>query len=162
RHIRDAYGQLHGILHSAGIIRDSFINNKTGEELQAVLAPKVSGLVNLDLATRDLDLDFLIAFASAAGVLGDPRHARFSAANAFMEAYAEMRNGLVAAGVCRGHTLAVSWPLWREGGMRLEEASARLMEQGAGALAMETVAGIQALYRALASGESRVLVLAGR
>src|SRR5262249_25385053 len=43
-----------------------------------------------------------------------------------------------------------------------EESTARLMEQGAGALAIETAAGIQALYRALASGESRVLVLAGR
>ena len=160
--IRDAYGHLHGILHSAGTIRDSFIINKTGEELRAVLAPKVSGLVNLDLATRDMDLDFLVTFSSAAGAMGNPGQADYAAANAFMDAYAEMRNGLVAAGACRGHTLSVLWPFWQEGGMRVGEATARLMEQRTGALAMRTADGIQALYRALASGESRVLVLAGR
>ena len=157
-----AYGHLHGILHSAGTIRDSFIINKTDEELRAVLAPKVSGLVNLDLATRDLDLDFLVAFSSVAGARGNPGQADYAAANAFMDAYAEMRNSLVAAGACRGQTLSVLWPFWQEGGMRVREATARLMEQRTGTLAMRTADGIQALYRALASGESRILVLAGR
>jgi polyketide synthase PksN len=162
QHIRDEHGQLHGIIHSAGLIRDNYIINKTSEELRAVLAPKVSGLVHLDLATRDVDLDFLITFSSATGALSNPGQADYATANAFMDAYAEMRNGLVAAGERRGQTLSVLWPLWRQGGMRVGEASKRLMEQTTGALAMETAAGIQALYRALASGESRVLVLAGR
>ena len=32
--------------------------------------PKVAGLVNLDLACKDLELDFFVLFSSAAGVWG--------------------------------------------------------------------------------------------
>ena len=40
-----AYGGVNGILHAAGVIRDSFLLKKTAEEASAVLAPKVSGVV---------------------------------------------------------------------------------------------------------------------
>lgn len=61
--LRD-YGKLDGILHSAGVIKDNYLVNKTTEEMQEVLAPKVRGLVNLDEATKELPLDFFILFSS--------------------------------------------------------------------------------------------------
>ena len=50
--IRLEFGGLNGIIHSAGLIRDNFILKKTNEEIEEVLAPKVTGLVNLDQATK--------------------------------------------------------------------------------------------------------------
>ncbi|MCG8334908.1 MAG: SDR family NAD(P)-dependent oxidoreductase, partial [Proteobacteria bacterium] len=48
------FGRLDGIIHSAGVIRDNYILKKTEKELKDVLAPKVSGLVNLDEAGKDI------------------------------------------------------------------------------------------------------------
>lgn len=54
------YGDLHGVIHSAGLLKDNYLMNKTNEELKQVLAPKVKGLVNVDKATEHLALDFFI------------------------------------------------------------------------------------------------------
>ena len=62
-----------------------------------MLAPKVTGLVNLDQASKELQLDFLVMFSSIAGSLGSPGQADYSAANSFMDAYARYRNQLVAS-----------------------------------------------------------------
>ncbi|MDQ1355374.1 MAG: polyketide synthase PksN, partial [Acidobacteriota bacterium] len=40
------FGQINGIIHSAGVLRDTFLINKAVEELDMVLAPKVYGTVN--------------------------------------------------------------------------------------------------------------------
>ena len=48
-------------MHAAGVTRDKSFIRKTGVELAEVLAPKVAGLVALDAATRDCDLDFIAA-----------------------------------------------------------------------------------------------------
>ncbi|WP_155983783.1 SDR family NAD(P)-dependent oxidoreductase, partial [Paenibacillus sp. 1-18] len=125
--IREAYGALHGIIHGAGIIRDNFILRKTKEELQAVMAPKVSGLVNLDEASQDLPLDFFIFFSSMAGAVGNVGQADYAMANAFMDAYAGYRNSLVLLKQRPGRTLSINWPLWKEGGMHVDEETEKVM-----------------------------------
>ena len=122
QNIRQEFGGLHGILHSAGVIRDNFILKKTVREFQEVLGPKVSGIFNLDEATKDLDLDFIVFFSSVAGALGNPGQADYSMANAFMDAYAEFRNEMVPLKKRQGQTLAINWPFWKEGGMKVEQA----------------------------------------
>jgi len=158
--IREDYGNLQGIIHGAGVIRDNFIIKKTREELQEVLAPKVSGLVNLDLASKDTPLDFFIFFSSGAA-LGNPGQADYAAANAFMDAYAKYRNGLVASKQRHGQTLSINWPLWKAGGMRVDEETEKMMMQNMGLIAMRTATGIRALYQGIASGKSQVMVMEG-
>ena len=158
--IRQEFGRLDGIIHAAGVIRDNFIIKKTKEELLAVLAPKVTGLVNLDEASQDLDLDLFVLFSSMAGVIGNPGQADYAAGNAFMDAYAGYRNELAARGRRHGRTLSVNWPLWQEGGMSIDRETERMMRQS-GFIPMQTAAGIQALYQGLASGQALVLVAAG-
>ena len=129
-----------------------------------MLAPKVAGLVHLDRATQHLDLDFLVCFSSMTAALGNPGQADYAAANAFMDAYAAYRNGLVAAGQRRGRTLSINWPLWREGGMAAvggDEAWATIMRQNTGMIAMHTTTGLRALYQALAAEGDQILVAEG-
>nr|WP_275522506.1 SDR family NAD(P)-dependent oxidoreductase [Streptomyces oceani] len=159
--IRAEYGRLDGVLHSAGVIRDSFVLKKTEEDLSAVLAPKVTGAVNLDEATRDVDLDFLVFFSSVAGVSGNVGQADYAAANAFMDAFAGHRNTLVARGERRGRTLSVNWPLWAEGGMSVDAATERSLREDFGMVPLRTRTGISALHRALATDEDQVMVLEG-
>ena len=155
------FGNLNGIIHAAGIIRDNFIRKKTKAEFESVLLPKVSGSIYLDRATRDLPLDFLILFSSTASGTGNPGQADYCTANSFMDAYARYRNELVAAKQRQGQTLAINWPLWKSGGMQVDPETEKLMRQSLGLVPMNTSTGIEALYRALASRQDRVMVMVG-
>ncbi|TQS00533.1 hybrid non-ribosomal peptide synthetase/type I polyketide synthase [Paenibacillus ottowii] len=158
--IRAEHGGIDGILHSAGVIQDRFMIHKTQEEFKEVIAPKVAGLVNLDQATKELDLDFFIFFSSIAGIMGNPGQADYAAANAFMDAYAIYRNSLVSSKERKGQTLSINWPLWKDGGMHADAETEKVW-QSIGMMAMQTSNGVKALYDCLASGQKQVLVLEG-
>ena len=69
-YIRTAHGSLDGVVHCAGVIESNFLLKKSPEELHRVLAPKVTGLVNLDRAVGDAPIDFFVLYGSSAGVFG--------------------------------------------------------------------------------------------
>jgi amino acid adenylation domain-containing protein len=158
-------GRLDGIVHAAGITRDKLLVRKSAEELASVLAPKVAGLAALDQATADCDLDFMLLFASASGALGNAGQADYAAGNAFMDAFAARRNGLVARGQRRGLTLSIDWPYWRDGGMTVAPSAVTAMERAAGVTPLEVLPGLAALDAAVALARaealSQVLVLDG-
>src|SRR5215470_14810996 len=91
-------------------------------------APKVAGVVNLDAATRAVGLEFMILFGSGSGVFGNVGQADYAAANGFLDSCASYRNGLVKKGDRDGLTLSVDWPLWRDGGMKMDAAVAGLRQ----------------------------------
>jgi polyketide synthase PksN len=160
--IQEDHQTLDGIVHAAGVLRDSLLANKTSAECAAVLGPKVAGLIHLDEASRALELDCFICFSSLAAVLGNAGQTDYAAANAFMDAYAAHHNQLAARGERRGRMVSVNWPLWRDGGMHVDAATERAMEQATGMIAMRTGSGVEALYRALGSGLDQVAVVEGR
>jgi len=160
RSLVDHYGALNGIVHSAGVIHDNFIIKKTTEEFRSVLVPKVTGTMNLDQATKAIELDCFIVFSSVAGVLGNVGQSDYALANAFMDRYATHRNRLVEKNQRHGKTLSINWPLWADGGMNVDEATKTAMRrQGLDVLATDE--GVDALYRAWRSDASQVVVLAG-
>ncbi|WP_186400374.1 non-ribosomal peptide synthetase [Stappia sp. P2PMeth1] len=160
--IRAAHGRLDGVVHAAGLTRDSLIANKSEADLRAVLAPKVAGTLALDAALGSEPLDVLLLFASASGALGNPGQADYAAANAFLDAFAQERNRRAGKGDCCGHTLSIDWPYWQDGGMRLPGAVVSAMERQAGATPLVTDAALATLAVALPrKGEDQLLVLAG-
>jgi len=154
------YGCLNGVIHCAGVLKDSLLTKKTVEDLHAVLAPKVDGTVNLDRATEHLALDCFILYSSIAGALGNTGQADYALGNAFMNEYARYRNELVRRGVRRGKTLAVGWPLWKDGGMQVNAVTLEQMQLGGFAL-LEREDGMAALYRAWNDEEEAPVVLRG-
>ncbi|KZE65577.1 polyketide synthase, partial [Paenibacillus jamilae] len=161
REIEAEFGSLNGIIHSAGVIRDNRILQKNSEEMLEVLAPKVLGVVNLDQASKHLPLDFFILFSSVAGGLGNQGQADYSTANAFMDAYARYRNTLTGSQQRQGQTISINWPLWKEGGMHIDEETEKLVKQQTGMGSISTSSGIQALYRAMLTGADQVMVMEG-
>ncbi|ASJ54821.1 polyketide synthase [Brevibacillus formosus] len=159
--IQAEFGDLHGIIHGAGVTRDNFILKKSIEEVQAVLAPKVSGLIHLDEATKGLNLDFFVLFSSAAGSLGNMGQADYATANAFMDNYSAYRNEQIALGERQGQTISINWPLWKEGGMQVDEQTEKSLWDDLGMVAMQTASGINCLYRGLASGQDQLMVMEG-
>ena len=159
--IMDEKKQLNGIIHAAGMRADNFILKKTSEEFSGVLEPKVAGTVNLDEASRQIALDFLALFSSAAAVMGNSGQADYAAANGFMDQYAIYRNEQLAAGQRHGRTLSINWPLWREGGMSVDPQTAQLFAERSGIFPLSTEAGMRAFYRMLALPLAQILVLSG-
>ncbi len=155
------HGRLDGVIHSAGVIRDSFLIKKTSEELRDVLAPKVQGIVNLDAATAHLPLDFMAVFSSTSALFGNVGQADYATANAFMDRYAEYRNSLVQGGQRQGRTLSINWPLWAQGGMQIDTAHVQQMRDVLGLMPLTTQRGLEAFYRALRAGPAQVVVLEG-
>ncbi|MCB0207829.1 MAG: SDR family NAD(P)-dependent oxidoreductase, partial [Anaerolineae bacterium] len=159
--INARYGVLNGIIHSAGIIEDSLIINKTEAEIATVLAPKVDGALNIDAATQTKLLDFVVLFSSMAGVMGNIGQADYAAANAFLDSFADYRQALVEAGERSGRTVSINWPFWAEGGMATEESNQTMIAHQTGLLPMSTGIGLRAFETVMALSERQVIVAAG-
>ncbi|MFD9093334.1 SDR family NAD(P)-dependent oxidoreductase [Streptomyces collinus] len=158
--VRRRHGALHTVVHCAGVLRDGLIAGKPDADVHAVLAPKVSGLVHLDEATRDLPLDRFVVFSSNAAALGSAGQADYAAANGFLDAYVAHRNELAGRGRRSGGAVSVSWPLWADGGMRVDAAALdRLARLGVTPLATQD--GLRSLRALVAAGRERTLVLHG-
>jgi acyl carrier protein len=103
-----------------------------------------------------------VLFASVSGALGNTGQADYATANAFLDAFAAHRNRLVAQGERRGRTLAIDWPYWLDGGMRLGNDVIAGMDKAVGARPLATAPAMAALNAALAlTDEDQVLVLEG-
>ena len=109
--IRAAYGPLNGIVHAAGIMDDAPLMTKDARAMQRLLAPKVTGTINLDRLVRE-DLDLFVLFSSVAAFLGLPGQVDYTAANAFLDAFARERSQRAP-----GRSVVINWNAWREVGM---------------------------------------------
>lgn len=154
-------GRLDGVVHCAGIIRDNLLLNKSLGEFAQVLSPKVRGAVNLDQATRALPLSFFALFSSLSSVLGNVGQADYATGNGFMDGYARQRAQRVRSGEGSGQSIAINWPYWQDGGMRIDPQQVQRMWQDSGLRALSTANALKAFYQALALGDEQVLVVEG-
>ncbi|WP_186060051.1 SDR family NAD(P)-dependent oxidoreductase [Burkholderia gladioli] len=145
------HGRLNGVLHAAGVLQDGLIVNKTAGQASSVFAPKVHGLANLDAATRGLTLDFMLLFSSVAAIDPAAGQADYAVANRFLDAYADYRDAQVRAGRAHGVTVAIDWPLWADGGMRMDATSIDAMRRRTGGEPLPSELGLGALAAVLAA-----------
>jgi amino acid adenylation domain-containing protein len=122
--VHNRYGPIRGVFHCAGAISGSLLLRRSEEQARRIVSPKAAGAIALDAATVDEPLDFFVLFSSLATAIGPVGLADYAYANRFLEAYAVQRAALVRDGRRRGRTLAVSWPVWSDGGMRVPPADA--------------------------------------
>ncbi|GAB7028627.1 hypothetical protein JCM4914_00880 [Streptomyces platensis subsp. malvinus] len=148
RDIRERHTNLHGIIHAAGVVHDAALVRKTAQEWTEVLGPKADGVVHLDRAVGDAPLEFLLLCSSGSAITGNPGQADYATANAFLDAFAVLRNARVAAGERSGRTLSLAWPLWREGGMTVDDSVRARLWQSRGLAPMDSSDGLDALARA--------------
>ncbi|MCF6438846.1 amino acid adenylation domain-containing protein [Pseudoalteromonas luteoviolacea] len=144
--LKAKHGGITGIIHSAGVIKDQLISNKTPQEVAQVFAPKVAGLIALDEASKTCDLDFFVCFSSIAGVFGNMGQADYACANAFMDRFMAARQTQVSQGMRSGLSLSINWPLWSEGGMQVDSLTTSIL-QSQGIKVMPNEVGIDAFYR---------------
>jgi acyl transferase domain-containing protein/acyl carrier protein len=158
---KDRCGQIAGVVHAAGLRRDSFVLRKTSAEAEAVLGPKVYGTLWLDAATRREPLVYFVTFSSAAAVFGNGGQADYAFANSFTDHFIERREQLRARGQRRGRSLVIDWPLWAEGAMRIDAAAQEWMSRELGMRPMPADAALDGLERAMAAKAPRLLLAVG-
>ncbi|WP_437923086.1 SDR family NAD(P)-dependent oxidoreductase [Sorangium sp. So ce291] len=155
------FGRLDGIFHCAGVADRTPLARATLADFERVLRPKVHGTLHLDLETRDRKLDVFVLFSSISALVGDFGAGSYSAANFFLDRFAEAREHLRRSGLRAGQTLSVNWPLWQDGGMKLQEQDKALYFEFSGMGALEAAQGIAAFEDALRAGRPQLLVMSG-
>lgn len=158
---KQRFGKISGVIHSAGVTKDALVQNKTREDMERVLDPKVYGTINLDLATRDENLDCFVLFSSGAGALGNPGQCDYSFGNHFLDSFAESREGLRLQQRRSGKTLSINWPFWLEGGMQIPQHILTAVEKDNGYCAIPTSVGIEYWEALLSSDVYQGLALYG-
>lgn len=147
---REAWGELHGVIHAAGVLADAPLGQRTPEQALAVRAAKVRGAEHLAAVTEGEDLDFFVLTSSLSGWLGVPGQTDYGAANAALDAFAERLE--------RGRTrvLSIAWGPWREVGMVRDDRYQRRF-RAMGLRPLAPVSGGEALLAALATPEARTI-----
>jgi myxalamid-type polyketide synthase MxaB len=93
------------------VLDDGMLAAQTPARFAAVMAPKAEGAWHLHRLTQQCDLDFFVAFSSAASLVGNPGQSNYAAANGFLD-------GLMQARCSQGLPgLSINWGPWAEVGM---------------------------------------------
>lgn len=159
---RRNFGRIDGVIHAAGVLNGDGILRSDANSLREEMAPKIDGTLALDEALRGETIDFVCYFSSAAAVLGDFGSCGYAAGNRFQMAYARYRDGMHQHATGQGKSIAMLWPLWRDGGMRFDDdAEAERYLQAGGLRFLETEEGLALFEDLLVHSGSHGLVLAG-
>ncbi|KOV85285.1 type I polyketide synthase [Nocardia sp. NRRL S-836] len=161
RDVRAHFGELHGVVHAAGVAGGGLVQTKTEEQAAAVLAPKVAGTLALAEALRADPVELLVLYSSVASLTVGVGATDYAAANAFLDAFAvvEANTGGVAKRV-----VSVAWGPWQldpwtsaglAGSAEMQDSSKRFREE----FGIPTEEGTELLSRIVASGETQVAVL---
>ncbi|MEE1940370.1 SDR family NAD(P)-dependent oxidoreductase [Streptomyces sp. TRM 70361] len=157
----ERFGTVTGVIHTAGVVEDALLINKGADSVRRVLAPKLAGARNLDLATADRPLDYLVLFSSTSAVLGSIGTTDYTAANAYLDSFAARREELVVRGERSGRSVSVNWPLWDEGGMRINPAVEAQVLESTGLVPLKTAHGLAALRAGLTHDGPQLAVFEG-
>ncbi|MBN2532033.1 MAG: SDR family NAD(P)-dependent oxidoreductase [Spirochaetales bacterium] len=155
------FGKINGIIHCAGIINDSLLINKDPENIKQVIAPKVRGTIYLDMLTKELDLDLFVLFSSLSALAGNIGQSDYAYANSFMDHFAQLRENLRRNNQRYGKTIAIGWPYWREGGMKVHPENEKFLASTTGMKPLDTQTGLTIFEKSVSLPYSWIGVMKG-
>lgn len=103
-YIEKNYGLVSGVIHAAGIVESGMIQHKTENSLNSVFAAKIQGTKNVCEVFLKINPDFILLCSSMNSIIGGLGQLDNTAANAFVDSYAEycLNNG-------HSNVLAINW-----------------------------------------------------
>jgi acyl carrier protein len=154
--MRQQHGDIHGIIHAAGVSGAGVLQLKSPEHIRQVLAPKVQGTDWIPDALLSPTLDFVLLCSSLQADFPALGLTDYAAANAYLNGFAAIHDRRDGPRV-----IAINWDSWREVGMAATaEWPAALSQIREHILndAITSAEGIEAFDRILASPQAQILV----
>ena len=143
------HGPIRGVLHTAMVLQDGLIQGLSEDQLDAVLRPKVDGVVALEAATAACALDYFVVYSSAAALIGSPGQAAYVAANAYLEGAMRRRRAQGKP------SLAVAWGAIADAGVLAKEQSlSQRLQRATGVTGVPVREALQFLDRMLVQGNA--------
>ncbi|HKE57443.1 MAG TPA: SDR family NAD(P)-dependent oxidoreductase, partial [Pyrinomonadaceae bacterium] len=153
---QEGFGEIHGVIHAAGIAGGGIIQYKTREVADNVMRPKVGGALVLDQIFSGTKLDFFVLCSSLASIAGGFGQVDYCAANSFLDVFAQRNQRRNST-----FTTAINWDVWGEVGMAVDtevpaDMKARRLEELKNGIS--TAEGLAVFDRILASDLPQVAV----
>jgi acyl transferase domain-containing protein/acyl carrier protein len=123
RQTRERFGDINGVIHSAGVAGGRMIQLQTTQVAGGVFAPKAKGLLVLEEALAGTKPDFLLLCSSLSAIEAPLGQVDYCSANAFLDAYAHRANLNEGRNV-----ISVNWDAWQEVGMAVNTTIPRDLE----------------------------------
>jgi NADP-dependent 3-hydroxy acid dehydrogenase YdfG len=150
------FGPINGVVHSAGVLGDGAIQNKSIGDVEHVLSAKVRGTLVLKQLFESVELDFWVLFSSLSARRPTFGQAAYSAANNFLDALASKPSNRHRAACC------ISWDVWHRDGMAYDAQAPLVLRSIRTAdfdrRGISPVEGVEVFRRILNSGLRHVLV----
>lgn len=108
---------LRGVVQGAGVLADGIVMQMTWDMFTRATAPKVRGTWVLHRRLRDVPLDFFLMQSSLLSLTGSVAQANYTAANAFLDSFADYRTSHGLPGT------AINWGPWAGAGMAVSASS---------------------------------------
>lgn len=144
--------ELDGVIHLAGVYRESLVLDSSVKDVAEVLRAKVLGSWILHQLLKNNPNATFIHFSSIAGFFGGISIAAYSAANCFIESFAHyQRQKSKLSSYC------LAWSSWREIGMSQGNKMEDLL-RAKGYAAISSEQGIFSLLTTLYHGQGQLLV----
>jgi NAD(P)-dependent dehydrogenase (short-subunit alcohol dehydrogenase family)/acyl carrier protein len=124
RSVREQYGKIDGIIHSAGLLNDKFFADKTWDSFEKVYQTKINPL-HVIIDEIDDDLKLLVLFSSIASSYGSVGQTDYASANSVFDQVASV--GSLKPEL---RTLVFNWGPWKGAGMVSDSLEAEFTRRG--------------------------------
>lgn len=147
--------KIDGVIHSALVLDDASIITMKTSQLLNVLAPKVSGTLNLINAIRYRSLDFVLFFSSIQSFIANAGQANYTAACVCKDAMSYLLNEVFLI-----NSKIINWGYWGKIGIVAKDFYRQRMEQlEIGSIEVEE--GLDIIERFLQSDLQQLAVVKG-
>src|ERR1051326_9156615 len=145
RRIVERYGEIHGVVQSAIVLRDQSLMRMEEEDFRASLSAKVDVSVNMDRVFGGRQLNFMLFFSSIIAFVKSAGQANYVAGSTFKDSFAQQLQQE------REYAVKImNWGYWGSVGVVAEESYSRAMrQQGVGSIEPEE--GMASLERLMES-----------
>ena len=151
--VEKKYGAVKGVLHSAGMPGAGVIALKDKEQADLVLKSKLDGTLILHDIFRERKLDFFFLFSSVSAIFGEAARIDYTAANSFMDSFAQYRKKTNGDG-----TVSINWGQWGVIGMaanweKVKAEKKQQLQSGIGFSSKEPRNGIRIEFQSEENGQ---------
>ncbi|MFF8911715.1 beta-ketoacyl reductase, partial [Streptomyces olivaceoviridis] len=141
---------LAGVVHTAGVLDDGFLDELTPERFVSVFRAKADALRTLHEVTAGLPLSMFVAFSSASGAFGAAGQGNYAAANAYLDGFMQWRRAQGLVGT------SIAWGYWSGDGIATPAAVHKLHRSGI--IPMEPELAVAGMRQALERGETGLMI----